>query len=53
MKLLYDGKSVGEIITNKNLTLEECFDLLDIDIDEMSDGDPVWDYDLFEMNYEG
>jgi len=33
------------------LTLEECFDLLGIDIDEEDNGDAVWDYEKFEMVY--
>lgn len=50
MKLLYDGKEVANIATNKSLTLEECFYLAGIDIDEMiDDSTPKWDYELFEM----
>ena len=44
MKLLYESEVIGEILTNRNLTLEECFEILDIDIDE-------YDYELFEMVY--
>lgn len=53
MKLKYDGKTIGTITTNRSLTLEECFDALGIDIDEMEDSNtPKWDYELFEMDYE-
>jgi len=53
MRLLYDGKPVGEITTNRSLTLEECFDLLNIDIREMEDDNTLkWDYELFEMDYD-
>ena len=45
----YDGEKVGEILTNRSLSLEDCFDILGIDITEQVGGDPVWDYDLFEM----
>ena len=51
MKVLYDGEKIGEIMTNRSLSLTECFDLLGIDITEEEGGDPVWDYDLFEMVY--
>ena len=53
MKLLYDGKEVGKIVTNRSLSLEECFELCNIDINEMEDENtPKWDYELFEMDYE-
>jgi len=49
-KLLYDGKEIANIATNKSLTLEECFYFAGIDIDEMIDAtDPRWDIELFEM----
>ena len=51
MKLLYDGKKIGEIMTNRSLSLTECLDILDIDIDAQEGGDPMWDYDLFKMVY--
>jgi hypothetical protein len=53
MDLLYDGKVIGGITTNQSLTLEDCFELLGINIDEMEDENtPKWDYDLFEMDYD-
>jgi len=51
MKVLYDGEKIGEIMTNRSLSLTECFDLLGIDITEEEGGDPVWDYALFSMVY--
>ena len=52
MKLLYDGEKIGQITTNKSLTLEECFELLNLDIYEMEDENtPKWDYELFTMEY--
>lgn len=51
MKLRYDGEVIGEIVTNRNLTLEECFELLNIDINEEDGNTPKWDYELFEMDY--
>jgi len=51
MELLYNGEKIGEIMTNRSLSLEECFGLLGIDITEEESGDPVWDYALFKMVY--
>ena len=52
MKLLYNGEKIGQITTNKSLTLEECFELLNLDIYEMEDENtPKWDYELFSMEY--
>ena len=51
MKLLYDGEEIGEIMTNRSLSLTECLDLLGIDIDAQEGGDPMWDYALFKMIY--
>ena len=51
MKVLYDGKKVGEIMTNRSLSLVECFDILGIDINAQERGDPMWDYALFKMIY--
>ncbi|MBW2003031.1 MAG: hypothetical protein JRI72_00240 [Deltaproteobacteria bacterium] len=51
MKLLYEGEVVGEIMTNRSMHLEECFELLGIDIEEEEGGIPVWDPEKFEMQY--
>ena len=52
MNLLYDGEIIGEIVTNRSLTLEDCFEILDIDIYAMEDENtPTWDYELFKMKY--
>ena len=51
MIVLYSGEKLGEIMTNRSLTLAECLDLLGIDINAEEGGDPVWDYALFEMVY--
>jgi hypothetical protein len=52
MELLYNGKPVGKITTNRNLTIEECFELLNIDIYVMEDENtPKYDYELFTMKY--
>ncbi len=52
MKLIYDNKVIGKIETNQSLTLDQCFYLLDIDINEMEDENtPKWDYEKFKMQY--
>lgn len=53
MKLLHDGEVVGEIVTNRSLTLEECFELLNINLDDEDEyGFPKWDYELFSMDHD-
>lgn len=52
MKILYDGEAVGEVTTNRNLTLEEALDLAGIDPDEMERGERKYAYELFSMSYE-
>lgn len=52
MTLYHQGELVGEVITNRSLTIEEACELLNIDINETdSAGDPVWNYDSFVMIY--
>jgi hypothetical protein len=51
MKLLHEGEVVGEITTNRSLSVEECCELLNIDLNEEDGGDPVWNYEAFEMVY--
>ena len=51
MEVLYDGEKIGEIMTNRTLSLVDCFDIPGIDIYEQEGSDPVWDYDLFKMVY--
>lgn len=51
MKLKYNGEVIGTITTNHSLSLEECFELLGIDINEEEGGDPKWDYEKFEMDW--
>lgn len=34
MRLLYDGKVLGRIITNMSLTVNQCCELLGIDVYE-------------------
>jgi excisionase family DNA binding protein len=52
VQILYDGEVVGEIVTNRSMTLGEALELVGIDPTE-TDGhcDPKWDYELFEMRY--
>jgi len=50
MKLLHDGELVGEITTNRSLTIDGCLELLDIDVNA-EDFDNKYDYELFTMEY--
>jgi hypothetical protein len=45
------GKDVvGEITTNRSMSIEECLDILDVNPDEMLDENtPKWNYDSFFM----
>jgi len=49
LKVLYDGKIVGYITTNRNLTIDEALKLVEIDPNEMEGGDPKYDFELFEL----
>ena len=51
MELWHDGEKVGEILTDRTLSLDDCIEILGIDLTEQVGGDPVWDYDLFKMIY--
>ena len=44
MKLLHGNEIVGEITTNRSLSIDECIELLEIDIEE-------YEYELFRMEY--
>jgi len=46
MKLLYDGEEIGTILTNRSLTIDECLEMLEIDIYEHD-----MDFELFTMVY--
>ena len=51
VKVLYNGKVVGKITTNHSLSIEDAVSLLNIDINEMDGGDPVWDIELFRLEF--
>jgi hypothetical protein len=51
MKILYDGKEIGNIVTNRSLSIPEALSLISIDPNEEEDGDPKYDYSLFELDY--
>lgn len=51
--ILYDGEVLGAVNTNRNMTLEEALELIDVDINEMIDEDTrMYDPELFEMSWE-
>ncbi len=51
MKVLYDGKEIGSIVTNRSLNIPEALSLIGIDPNEEEGGDPKYDYSLFELDY--
>jgi hypothetical protein len=52
MKITYEGKEIGNITTNRSMTIEEALDLIGVDINEMDNGDPKWDINQFAMDYD-
>jgi hypothetical protein len=53
MVVLYDGKKIGTITTNRSLTMEEALGLINIDPNEMEDvNDRKYDWELFEFGNE-
>lgn len=46
MKLYYDDILLGEVVTNQSLTVENCVEILAIDMNEYaeSQGWDDWDY---------
>lgn len=52
LTVMYDGEIVGEITTNRSISLEEALEILGIDIYELQDPDtPRWDNNSFDMVY--
>ena len=51
MKLIYDGKVVGEITTDKIISLEEACKKLEIDLNTKDKNEVGYDRDLFIMEY--
>ena len=45
----HEGEEAGRIVTNRSLTLEECLNLIGIDI---HDEDEDWDWEAFVVDYE-
>jgi hypothetical protein len=52
MKVLYDGEVIGEIVTNRSLTVWEALEILGIDPEEKEGGDPKYEVEKFELRYE-
>ena len=48
-ELWHDDEKIGEIMTDHSLSLEDCFELLHVDLTEQDGGDPRWDYELFKI----
>ena len=51
MKVLYDGKEIGNIVTNRSLSIPEALNLIGIDPNEEEGSEPKYDYSLFELDY--
>lgn len=49
--LMYNGQCIDKILTNHSMSVDDAIQLLKIDISEMDAGDPVWDYELFDLQY--
>ena len=51
LRVTYDGKEIGRILTNRSMTIDEALGILGIDPTEMDGNDPVWDFELFDLEY--
>lgn len=52
MKLYYEDKLMGEVLTNHSMSIEDAAEILDIDLNEVNDnGELIYDYDLFRMEW--
>lgn len=53
MKLLYDQIVLGEILTNKSMSIEDAIELLEIDMDlyAQEQGWDNWDYECLSIEY--
>ena len=51
MKLYYDGKVIGEVVTNSIMSLEEACEILDIDLNTDDKEAVGYDRDAFIMEY--
>lgn len=50
-EIVYVGNLIDEIVTNRSLSLDEALELADIDINQENGGDPVWDWEKFEIGF--
>ena len=53
MKVFYEGKQIGEIITNRSMTVDEALELLGIDPNERDEqtDELIYDFELFATEY--
>jgi len=53
MKIMYEGVKVGEVLTNRSLTVDEALKLIDFNEREFleSQGWDDIDYNVFELVY--
>ncbi len=51
-EIVYAGRLIDEIVTNRSLSLDEALKLADIDINQEDDDvNPVWDREKFEIGF--
>jgi hypothetical protein len=53
MKVRYDGRTIGHIVTNRSMTVWEALDIIGVDPNEMDGGDPVYDLERFDLAEDG
>lgn len=54
MKVYYDGKVIGDILTNRSMTVDEALELIGIDPNERDpqSDELIYDFELFATSYE-
>lgn len=52
MKLYYEEKLMGEILTNHSMSIEDAAEALNIDLCALDENEePVYDYELFRIEW--
>ncbi|MDD2268212.1 MAG: hypothetical protein PHY15_01525 [Eubacteriales bacterium] len=53
MKVYYDGKQIGQITTNRSMTVDEALEIIGVDPNEQdAGGEYKYDFELFETRYD-
>jgi hypothetical protein len=48
-KVLYDGEVIGEVITNRSMTVWEVLEIIGINPEDMEAGERKYDPELFDI----